>query len=254
MHGDIAFFTQPIISGHAGSQAFARRREKMFTQYEKGFEESCKSGYFQDRARTTGQSGSKWNQVSGAYLDRPIKECKKEIKARKKNILYYEPCVPLRTARRNADTMALLSLSRWSLTGWNRNLKLIEKAMGKQAFLEACVDEYGGIRFSKDNVKVGYHVRLDKFGLAEVVGAVPQNITYRILTGGSKRMRLKAAYAEITEIVRAEENREMHSFTVGERFMAEQYICDGDSYRRNRVHITYEIIKATSATIPVETR
>ena len=30
MHGDIAFFTQPIIAGHAGSQAFARRREKMF--------------------------------------------------------------------------------------------------------------------------------------------------------------------------------------------------------------------------------
>ena len=36
MHGDIAFFTQPIIAGHAGSQAFARRREKMFAQYEKG--------------------------------------------------------------------------------------------------------------------------------------------------------------------------------------------------------------------------
>jgi hypothetical protein len=30
MHGDIAFFTQPIIAGHAGSQAFARRRERMF--------------------------------------------------------------------------------------------------------------------------------------------------------------------------------------------------------------------------------
>lgn len=133
-----------------------------------------------------------------------------------------------------------------------QELELIEKAMGKQAFLEACVDEYGGIRFSKDNVKVGYHVRLDKFGLAEVVGAGPQNITYRILTGGSKGMLLKAAYAEITEIVRAEGTRETHFFTVGERFTAEQYICDGDSYRRNRVRITYEIIKATSATIQLK--
>ena len=46
MRGDTAFFTQPIIAGHAGSQAFARRREKMFAQYEKGFEEYRKSGLF----------------------------------------------------------------------------------------------------------------------------------------------------------------------------------------------------------------
>jgi len=85
MRGDTAFFTQPIIAGHAGSQAFARRREKMFAQYEKGFEEYRKSGYFQDRAKTARATadGAKYRDV--AYLDRRIKECKREIRARKKN-------------------------------------------------------------------------------------------------------------------------------------------------------------------------
>ena len=129
---------------------------------------------------------------------------------------------------------------------------MIEKAIDKQAFLEACVDQCGGIQFSRDNVKVGYHVKVNKFGLAEVIGAGPQNITYRILTGGAKGMVLKAAYAEITEIVKAEEKRETHPFTVGERFTAEQYIRNGDSYRWNRVRITYEIIKTTSATIQLK--
>ena len=91
------------------------------------------------------------------------------------------------------------------VTSWlEHEYELIEKAMDKQVFLEACVDACGGIRFSRDNVKIGYHVKLKKFGLAEVVGAGPQNITYCILTGGAKGMILTAAY---TEIARSEERR-----------------------------------------------
>ena len=41
--GDTAFFTQPIIAGHAGSQAFARRRERIYDRYHKGMEEYRKS-------------------------------------------------------------------------------------------------------------------------------------------------------------------------------------------------------------------
>lgn len=256
MHGDIAFFTQPIIAGHAGSQAFARRRERMFAQYEKGFEEYRKSDYFQSRAQTARATadGGKYRDV--AYLDRRIKECKKEIKAREKNIIHYEEIlfsIENGEKKRKVDGTPVTAEI---VNGWiEQELELVEKAMDKQAFLEACVDQCGGIRFSKDNVKIGYHVKVKGDRYAEVIGAGPQNITYRILTGGAKGMVLQAAYAEIKEIIKAEELRETHPFTVGEQFTAEQYVRVGDSPKWERIHVTYEIIKATSSTIrlkPVE--
>ena len=205
MHGDIAFFTQPIIAGHAGSQAFARRREKMFAQYEKGFEEYRKSDYFQDRVRTarTTADGAKYRNI--AYLDRRIKECKSEIKAREKNIIHYEEILSAiengKEQKRYDGTLVTAAM----VTGWTEHeYELIEKAMDKQAFLEACVDQCGGVRFSKNNIKVGYHVKVKDDRDVEVIGTGPKNITYRILTGGAKGMVLKAAYAEITEIVKAE--------------------------------------------------
>ena len=207
MRGDIAFLTQPIIAGHAGSQAFARRREKMFAQYEKGFDEYRKSGYFQDRARTARATadGAKYRDV--AYLDRRIKECKSEIRARKKNILYYEETLATIENGKKEKRANGTPITAETVTGWmEHEYELIEKAIDKQAFLEACVDQCGGFQFSKDNVKVGYHVRLNKFGLAEVVSAGSKNITYRILAGGARGMVLKAAYAEISEIIKTNES------------------------------------------------
>lgn len=232
MHGDIAFFTQPIIAGHAGSQAFARRREKMFAQYEKGFEEYRKSGYFQDRAKTARATadGAKYRDV--AYLDRRIKECKKEIRARKKNIVHYEEILAAMENGEKKKRFDGTPISVEEVTGWmEHEFELIEKAIDKQVFLEACVDQCGGIQFSKDNIKIGFQVRLnDGFDSeVEVIGAGPQNITYRILTGGAKGMVLQAAYAEIKEIIKAAEDRETHPFTVGEQFTAEQFVQDGVS-------------------------
>ena len=253
MHGDIAFFTQPIIAGHAGSQAFARRREKMFAQYEKGFEEYRKSEYFQDRAKTARATadGAKYRDI--AYLDRRIKECKKEIRARKKNIVHYEEILAAMENGEKKKRFDGTPISVEEVTSWmEREFELIEKAIDKQAFLEACVDQCGGIQFSKDNVKNGYHVRLRKFGLVKVISAGPQNITYRILTGGAKGMVLTAAYAEIAEVVQATEQTETHPFTVGERFTAEQYVQEDDSRKWSRVRITYEIVKASSKTIQLK--
>ena len=253
MRGDIAFFTQPIIAGHAGSQAFARRREKMFAQYERGFEEYRKSSYFRDRARTARETadGAKYRDI--AYLDRRIKECKSEIKARKKNIIHYEETLAAIENGKEQKRYDGTPITAEVVTGWmEHEYELIEKAMDKQAFLEACVDQCGGIQFSKDNIKVGYHVKVKGDRYAEVISAGPQNITYRILTGGAKGMVLKAAYAEITEVVKAVEQTETHPFTVGERFTAEQYVRDGNSLKWNRVHVTYEIIKATTATIQLK--
>ena len=45
---DIAFVTQPIIPGHAGSEAFARRRRQIAERFEKGMQEYRKSDYFKE--------------------------------------------------------------------------------------------------------------------------------------------------------------------------------------------------------------
>ena len=253
MRGDTAFFTQPIIAGHAGSQAFARRREKMFAQYEKGFEEYRKSGYFQDRAKTARATadGAKYRDV--AYLDRRIKECKREIKARKKNVIHYEETLAAIENGKVEKRLDGTLITAETVTGWmEHEYELIEKAMDKQGFLEACVDQCGGIKFNRNNIKVGYHVKVKGDRYAEVISAGPQNITYRILTGGAKGMVLTAAYTEITEVIHDAEQMETHPFTVGERFTAVQYVRDGDPLKWSCVRITYEIVKVSSKTIQLK--
>ena len=43
--GDWSYVTQPIIIGHAGSQAFGRQRERAANRYRKGFDELGKAEY-----------------------------------------------------------------------------------------------------------------------------------------------------------------------------------------------------------------
>jgi len=133
-----------------------------------------------------------------------------------------------------------------------RKLELAEKAEDKLSFLEFCLEQCGGIQFSKNTIKVGYHVRLHEGWEAEVISAGSKNIAYQILTEGAKGMVLKAAYAEITEIIQASERTETHPFTVGERFTAEQYIRERDSLKWSCVHVTYEIVKSSSKTIQLK--
>ena len=251
MRGDNAFFTQPIIAGYSGSQAFANRREKMFAKYDKGFEEYRKSDYFKGRAQTARETadGGKFRNL--AYLDRRIKECKKTIRKRERNIL---DCEKILTALENGEVKKRLNGKVYTVPeviGWIENeLELIEAEMDKQAYLENCMDELGGIRFNKDNIKAGYIIRLDRGMEAEVIGTGPFNITYKILTGSAAGMTLTAAYAEISEIITAKEKREFHPFKVGEQFKAERRIYeDENSLRSTKQEIVYEIFKVSDTTI-----
>ena len=81
--GDTAFFTQPIISGHAGSQAFARRRERIYNRYHKGMEEYRKKRILQDRAETARQTASmsQLKENPGLYLANRIKNRTARLKS-----------------------------------------------------------------------------------------------------------------------------------------------------------------------------
>ncbi|EJW13790.1 DUF3560 domain-containing protein [Paenibacillus alvei] len=140
MRGDNSFFTQPIIAGHAGSQRFARQREKMFDRYHRGFEEYRKSEYFRDRAVTAQVSASMGKFKDRTYLSNRIEECNKNIREYQRRIVRAEE-------NQNESYMETL-------------LEKMEYELDKLAYLHNKLDEIGGVQFNKDNLKPGYLVRI----------------------------------------------------------------------------------------------
>lgn len=253
MHGDIAFFTQPNINSSAG-RAFKNRRERMFAQYERGFDEYRKSAYFKDRAATARGTASQAQFGDPAYLDRRIKECKKEIRNREKNIIYYEDIL---FAIENGEKKTWRGGEVVTAENVNplieRELELVEKAMDKQGYLENSLDKLGGIRFSKDNIKVGYIVRIGHREQVEIISVGPVNVCYKILTGGATGMTLTATYAEIAEIIVSEEKkRTPHPFTVGEQFKALHREYPDNTMRSITTETIYEIVKVSATTIQLK--
>jgi len=252
MRGDISFFTQPIIPGHSGSQAFARRRERMYKQYERGFDEYRKSEYFANRAQTARETASQAQFDNPGYLDRRIKECKKEIRDREKHIIKYEE-----TLRKLEDGEELKNYKGEILTiaqvtaGLEYQLELVAKAMDKQGYFDSRLEELGGFRFNKDNIKVGYTVRVRRWGHVEIISTGPVNVGFKILTGGAAGGQLQATYAEIDEIIKAEEKgRPTHPFKVSEQFeVIKRTYIDDHSFKATVTKQQYEIVKASKTTI-----
>lgn len=253
-HGDISFFTQPNINSSAG-RAFTNYRNRLYARYESGFKEYRKSEYFKGRAETARETASGAQFSDPGYLDRRIKECQKEIRAREKNIIHYEKILQAvesgeQKKWRGGEVVTIEEVN--SLIG--RELELAEKAMDKQAYLENCLDDVGGRRFSKENVKPGYIVDIGRWGPVEIQSTGPKNVVYKILTGGAAGMGGTAAYAEIKDIIKAEEKKaEVHPFTVGEQFTAVRYeYPDEKSFKSIKTETVYEIVKASDTTIQLK--
>jgi len=251
-HGDISFFTQPNINSSAG-RAFTNYRNRLFARYESGFKEYRKSAYFKDRAETARGTASQAQFSDPGYLDRRIKECKKEIRDREKNVAHYEKILCAvengeEKKWRGGEVVTAEAVE--SLI--ERELELAEKAMDKQGYLENCLDDLGGVRFSKDNIKVGYIVSVKHVEQAEIISAGPVNVAYKILTGGAAGMTLTAAYAEIKDIIKAEEKKAIHPFKVGEQFTASIRDYSGGLHDVKETKIVFEIVKASDTTIQLK--
>lgn len=246
MHGDIAFFTQPNINTSAG-RAFTRRREKMWGQYTNGFEEYRKSSYFKEKAATARNTAEQAQYRDPAYLDRRITECKKEIEKRNKNALYYEEMLQAIEHGELRKRYSGEIITADEVRGWyEKELELIEVAIDKQAYLENCLEELGGVKFNRSNIRPGYIVKIQRWGLCEIVSTGPQNVTYKVM-GSRGGFALKAAYAEIMEVVEArEQEKAAQPFKVGERFTARIF------ENGKRAEAVYEIVKATGSTIQLK--
>ncbi len=240
-HGDVAFFTQPIIPGHAGSESFARRRRQIYDRYDRGMAEYRKSEYFRERAAVAQETADNTKLKDMTYLNNRIKECQSSIKKLKANIEYYEKLLEkLKDPESAASKSGKYTVK--TVNGWlEDSLEHIEMLIDMQGFFENCAEELGGYKFSKENIKPGYVViiRKSKF---KVMKANPKTVYAKCLATG---MILTYDYAEITEIVSAEEEKpksDNHPFQKND-------ILVWDPHGRGKPLAAYQVLSATEKSV-----
>ena len=194
---DWSWLTQPIIAGHSGSQAFKRHRDKVIARYERGFEEYQKSEYYQDRAATARATADNKKLTDKVYLGNKIKECNKSLKAYQGHIVSYEEqiCkIQQGEIIKSWHTGEPLTIERLEECIEDR-LEKYEYEQDKLNFFEDCLEQLGGIGYSKENVKKGDFVKI-RGSWGKVLSANPT--TVRILNNLGWDW-MKYPYSEIQE-------------------------------------------------------
>ena len=248
--GDIAFFTQPIIAGHRGSQAFANYRERLYNRYHKGFEEYKKSEYYQDRAATARATADSAKLKDRVYLHNRIKECNAIIKKYQESITAAENNI---YKLQQGEVLKSWEGKPLTIEGQEERISVkleqYEYEHDKLEFFENCLAELGGISFSKDNIKVGYIVKMVRWGRCEIVTAGPVNVTYKILDGGAAGGYLTDPYAAIAEVVQAKEKTTKIEipFAVGD-ILCKHYGMDTS----NAVYKAYQVVKTTETGVKIQ--
>lgn len=247
VRGDIAFFTQPIIAGHAGSQRFARYREKLYARYERGFEEYKKSEYYQDRAETARATANMVQLKNPVYLDNRIKECNKNLRGLQERIITVENNIyklqqgeELKNFRGEPITIEALEERLTDI------LERYEAEQDKLDFMEDCMSKIGGVKFSQENIKVGYIVEIARWGKCEIVGAGPVNVTYKILDGGAAGGCLTDAYAAIAKIIAEREAPKVENPYKAGDILTLNRLGDNSIYR------AFQVLKATEKSIQIQ--
>ena len=246
MHGDIAFFTQPNINTSAG-RAFTKQRDKMWNSYEKGFEAFRKSDYYAQRAESARQTAKTAKAPDKAFCQRRIDEASASIRKLTKNIDEYNGYIEqIEAGKKPVNKYGWeVNISIESITSnIERWEEIREDELSKLAYYDALINQAGGINFSKDNIKVGYKVKIGRYNDAcEVVGVGTKNITYRTPNG----FLLKASYAEITEIAEKDIEQINIPFNVGE-----EYTFTSWGLYKPEEPIIYKVIKVNGYKVTVK--
>lgn len=128
----------------------------------------------------------------------------------------------------------------------NETLDKMEYELDKLAFFENCLDEIGGIQFSKDNIKVGFIVKMKRWGRCEIVSAGSVNVTFKILDGGAAGGCLTEPYAAIAEILAVKE-----AAKVVNPYRAGDILCKHRP-ADNSIYKAYQVIKATETGVKIQ--
>jgi hypothetical protein len=247
---DWSWLTQPIIPGHAGSRAFGNHKAKVMARYEKGFEEYEKSDYYKERAATARATADNAKLKDRVYLHNRIKEQNSILKKLQESIVAAENNL---YKLQQGEEVKAWDGSLLTVEGQEerieRTLEKYEWEHDKLEFFEKCLDELGGIQFSKDNIKVGYIVNMKRWGRCEILSAGPVNVTFKILDGGASGGVLTETYAAIVEIIQAKEKtaKVENPFKVGD-ILCKYYGMES----RNGVYKAFQIVKITATGIKIQ--
>lgn len=193
MHGDIAFFTQPDINTSSG-RAFTRRREKMFAAFERGMDEFKKSEYYAERAETARRTADTAKKPSKAFCYRRVQDAEKNIRAQNRNLAHYREYLERMDAGETVKHFDGTEITRDEVLQWMENsAERIESEISRACYYQSCIDEQGGVPYSRENVKKGDFVKVRYDEKCVVLSTGPKNITYQTPHG----FCLKASYAEI---------------------------------------------------------
>lgn len=223
---NIAFFTQPIIAGHAGSERFARQRQKIYERYYKGFEEYRKSEYFRKKAITAQQTASMAQLQNKTYLNSRIEECKA-------NIRKYERLIVLAEQQNNSEWLESL-------------LEKMEYEIDKLAFFQNCMNELGGIKYSKENIKPGYEVKI-RNQWHKVIKINKKTVEVKSFASG---LSLKYPYAEIEDMKVPEDWKEQNleiknPFNIGDILVRKNVLGD-------IVIAAFQVVKITEKSVMIQ--
>lgn len=255
--GDIAFFTQPIIAGHAGSQAFARRREKIFNRYFKGFEEYRKGEYYKERAEVAQATADMKKLNDPYYLDNRIKECNAAIKKLQGNVAFLEDILfkkvqdaPISNAYYSQASMAQVS------TWLDDALDKLEYEIDKLAYFENALDAVRATRqatgrklFTPEDIKVGYMIKARLDHWAEVTRVNKKSVTAIYRGHPLEGHAFQPVYAEISEVRIPEgwtgdAEAAVNPFIVGD-------ILTRSNIGGNRIIKAFQVVLTTDKTISI---
>ena len=247
MHGDIAFFTQPVINTSAG-RAFARRRDRMFAAFDRGFDELRKSEYFRSRAKIARSTANQTELQNKGFVMRRIWECEAAIRKLKRNIEDYEKTKQKIEQGTPVKRFSGALLTVEDVTAWiEGDLDKMEMQLDKLGYYQDALDALGGVTYSQDNIKPGFVVRMETWGDCTVVSTGPKNFTYKT---GIDGVALTGAYAEILSIVSAKAKLdEPHPFKVGETFTCSRW----NPAKRDTDTLEFRIIRATDKSVTLQT-
>lgn len=248
---DIAFVTQPNINSPSG-RSFTRYRERLLAAYGRGFEEFKKSEYYADKAETAMATAHSTKPTDKAFILRREAECEKSIRAQKKNIGKYDSYMKRLESGEVLHTVRGEELTREMVQGWlDHAYEIIDDNLSKLVYYDKCMEELGGVNYSKENIKKGYVVKHQRWGQCLVTGTGPKNFTYSILDGGARGMGGSASYAEIEEVVSTDTSQvdnETHPFKVGETYKIAEWNSELSKY----VDMEYEIVKVSAARVSLK--
>lgn len=235
LRGDIAFITQPIIRGHKGSESFANRRNRIMNRYAKGFEEYRKSDYFKEKMESAQNTANKTQLNDRIYLSNRIKECKAIIKKYEGYIVVAEEKL------NNGEVEAQQRIEKY--------LSELEYQMDKQAFMENCLDNLGGV-FSKENIKEGYLINA-RHGWMKVKKVNTKTVVAEYIENNRlKGIASKVEYAEIKEIQIPSDFKEEKEIIVNPYKVND--ILVEYNIMGSRIIEAYQVIKVTDKTVTLQ--